>query len=290
MHSIDNIPLMPPWSLCRKSGADKSTLADLLLRLYGPTAGQILVNGVNLRDLDLNIALLNECFEQLSAEEILQWAWETFCSNIAISSSFQTQSVPLLHMISRVCPEMPVIFIDTGFHFPETLTFRDELQARYGLNVVAVRPAIEKSELFQKYGEGLYRRDPDLCCHINKVEPMQRAVSGLQTWVSGVRHDQTAHRQRLRVVEPQSSGLLKIHPMLNWTTRDLWDYIDKYDLPSHPLFAKGYPSVGCAPCTRPVVSGEDERAGRWAGSDKIECGLHLDLTDKTEAQSGKPRK
>ncbi|GIK42518.1 MAG: phosphoadenosine phosphosulfate reductase [Chloroflexota bacterium] len=227
---------------------------------------------------DLDIPDLNDRFERLPPAEILEWAWNTFAPHIAASSSFQTQSLPLLHLISQVCPAMPVIFLDTGFHFPETLQFRDELQARLKLNIVVVRAAVEKSELLARFGEGLYRRDPDLCCYINKVEPMQRATAGLQAWISGVRHDQTEHRNNLRILEPEANGPLKIHPLLNWTKKEVWAYIDQYQLPVHPLLAWGYVSVGCAPCTRPVHAGENERAGRWAGLDKVECGLHLGLT------------
>ena len=129
---------------------------------------------------DLDIPHLNEHLDQLLAGEILAWAWKTLGPKVATSSSFQTQSVPLLHIISQVCPEMPVTFVDTGFHFLETLAFRDELQARFNLNIIVVYPAIGKNELLAKYGEGLYRRDPDLCCYINKVEPMQRVLSGMR--------------------------------------------------------------------------------------------------------------
>ncbi len=231
-------------------------------------------------DLQLDIAELNIAFESASAEEILRWTWETFGTDARASSSFQTQSVPLLHMIGRVCPELPIIFIDTGFHFTETLAFRDALRARYHLNIVAVHAQIDKAALFRKYGEGLYRRDPDLCCYINKVEPMQRALAGAAAWISGVRRDQTAHRKTLRVLEPQQSGVLKIHPMLNWTQEQVWAYIDQHDLPSHPLLAQGYQSIGCAPCTRPVQAGEDARAGRWDGTGKTECGLHLNINEE----------
>jgi phosphoadenosine phosphosulfate reductase len=227
---------------------------------------------------DLDIPDLNDRLERLHPAEILEWAWATFAPHIAASSSFQTQSLPLLHLISQVCPDMPIIFLDTGFHFPETLQFRDELQARLRLNIVVVRAAVEKSQLLARYGEGLYRRDPDLCCYINKVEPMQRATVDLQAWISGVRHDQTEHRNNLRILEPETDGPLKIHPLLNWTKKEVWAYIEQYQLPVHPLLAWGYLSVGCAPCTRPVHAGENERAGRWAGLDKIECGLHLGLT------------
>ncbi len=229
---------------------------------------------------DLDVPLLNERLEQCTTEEILKWAWETFGSKVTVSSSFQTQSLPLLHIISQVCPGMPVIFIDTGFHFPETLAFRDMLQTRYGLNIVTVHPEIAKSQLLQQYGEALYRRDPDLCCYINKVEPMQRILAKMHAWVAGVRRDQTTNRSQLSVLEPQPSGLLKIHPMLNWTRDDIQTYIHEHDLPAHPLYAQGYRSIGCAPCTRPTLTLEDERSGRWAGTGKTECGLHLDWNEE----------
>lgn len=238
---------------------------------------------------DLDIARLNEANETMeswTAGDILAWAWEALGPDVAVSSSFQTQSVPLLYMVAQACPQMPVIFLDTGYHFAETLAYRDELQARFHLNIVTVRPAIEKSQLLQQYGEGLYRRDPDLCCHIHKVEPMQRAVAGLRGWISGVRRDQTANRRALRVIEPQPTGLLKIHPMLNWTKQDVWTFINQHDLPVHPLFSKGYLSIGCAPCTRPVADGEDDRAGRWAGVGKTECGLHVNSSARIPPERG----
>ncbi len=231
----------------------------------------------------LDIAVLNELnerFEHASAEEILQWAWETFAPDVATSSSFQTQSVPLLHIISRVCPQMPIIFIDTGFHFPETLAFRDKLQAQFKLNVLTVRPTVTQSELLAQYGEALYRRDPDLCCYINKVQPMQWITARMKVLVAGVRRDQTANRQAMSVLHQPLKGPLQIHPMLNWTKADVQAYRQAHNLPAHPLYARGYVSVGCAPCTRPVFLGEDERAGRWADSDKKECGLHLDWSEE----------
>jgi len=181
-------------------------------------------------------------------------------------------------MVSQICPDLPIIFLDTGFHFPETLRFRDELQQRFGLNVVNVQSAVEKAQLLKKYGEALYSRDPDLCCYINKVGPLQRAINemGLDALISGVRRDQTRHRGSLRVLEQQETGLLRIHPVINWTRDDLFDYIERNGLPAHPLYGQGYTSIGCAPCTRPIRPGEDERAGRWAGTSKKECGLHLD--------------
>jgi len=233
--------------------------------------------GYKWSNMSLDLMALNQQYANQSAAEILRWAWDNYGSEVAVSSSFQTQSVPLLHLIAQVCPAMPIIFLDTGFHFPETLTFRDELQERYQLNIRVVYPSIDKGSLFRQYGEGLYRRDPDLCCYINKVEPMQRIINDYQAWVSGVRRDQTAHRASLNVFEQQANDLLRIHPMLDWTKKEVWRYIDEYQLPQHPLFSQGYSSIGCEPCTRPIHSEADERSGRWGGTRKTECGLHLDI-------------
>jgi phosphoadenosine phosphosulfate reductase len=226
---------------------------------------------------NLNISQLNKQFEHAPPTEILRWAWDTFDQKVTASSSFQSQSVPLLHMISRVCPAMPVIFLDTGFHFPETLKFRDDLKRQFGLTIVVAHPAIDKSQLLTQYGQALYRQDPDLCCYINKVEPMQRALTGFEGWVSGVRRDQTTNRSDLPVLEQPPTGPLKIYPLITWTRQEIFAYIDRHNLPTHPLLAKGYRSVGCVPCTRPVLPDEHERAGRWADVDKDECGLHLDI-------------
>jgi len=225
---------------------------------------------------EAEIDALNARFEAESAEHILRWAWDTFAPDMVASSSFQTQSVPLLHIISRVCPALPILFIDTGYHFPQTLAFRDELRARYNLNVVAIQPTVTKSETMQQYGEPLYRHDPDLCCYINKVSPMQWATSWVKVWVSGVRRDQTAKRKTMRIFEAQPNGQLRVHPLLTWTADDIIAYRQTHNLPSHPLSQMGYTSIGCAPCTRPVFFGEDSRAGRWSDSKKTECGLHLD--------------
>ena len=235
------------------------------------------------RELDLALAETNDSLEEVSPQEILMWARETFAPEIAASSSFQTQSVPLLHMISQLAPDLPVLFLDTGFHFAKTLAFRDELQARYHLKIVVVRPEVRASDLLARYGEGLYRRDPDLCCHLHKVQPMRRALSGFRAWINGVRRDQTEHRAGLRVLELEPSGLIKIHPMIGWTDREIYAYAAQNNLPSHPLTSEGYGSIGCAPCTRPAKDGEDARIGRWTNTSKTECGLHTNLMQEMEA-------
>lgn len=208
-------------------------------------------------------------------ETILQWAWETFAPSIAATSSFQTQSVPLLHMISRASPRMPVLFLDTGFHFPETLAFRDRVVEELELNLRVLEPKTGHDGFLQEYGE-LYRRNPDLCCHINKVEPLEGAKVGLDAWVAGIRRDQTPARKDTPVVTVEDEGPLKICPMVTWTEEDVESYVQEHDLPRHPLYDQGYGSIGCAPCTRRLMEGEDARAGRWAGTAKTECGLHAD--------------
>ena len=230
-----------------------------------------------------DIEQTNQELESLTPEQILAWAWQEFGDQLLISSSFQTQSVALLHMISRVCPKVEVLFLDTGYHFPETLVYRDQLQRMFHLNIRNVYPASAAMVQSQDHMP-MYLKDPDRCCYLRKVEPMARALADAGAWVSGVRRDQTSHRKSIQIVEVEN-GIYKIHPMANWTRRDLWTYINQYDLPAHPLFSQGYSSIGCAPCTQPSMGG-DERSGRWAGTEKKECGLH---TVSLPSQSNKSK-
>lgn len=214
--------------------------------------------------------------ENRSAPEILYWAAKTFPGRLAITSSFQTQSLPLLHLVSRICPSAPVLFLDTGFHFEETLKYRDLLIRILGLNVRILHPLTSRSELLAKHGE-LYRKNANMCCYLNKVEPLERTLQSFDAWVSGIRRDQTAVRGGVKVLDKQANGLYKICPMLDWTDKMVNSYCEKSDLPPHPLLARGYKSIGCIPCTRAVQDGEDPRAGRWSGTKKTECGLHYNL-------------
>lgn len=225
---------------------------------------------------EIDVGRLNKQFEGSTPQEILQWASETFERSIAATSSFQTQSVPLLHLIAKGAPQIPVLFLDTGFHFPETLEFRDHLKAELGLDVRSLKTKIGHDSFRQKHGE-LHRRNPDLCCHLNKVEPLERALEGYQAWISGVRRDQTKARSNTPVFSQLENGIYKICPMVSWTSKDIWWYMNEHDLPDHPLFSEGYFSIGCAPCTRRPGSGGDERNGRWAGREKTECGIHTEL-------------
>lgn len=237
----------------------------------------------------IDLEQLNAVFETTSTRDIIVWAVETFRPNVAMSSSFQTQSLPLLHIVSQTAPELPIIFLDTEYHFPETLAFRDRIVEEFGLTLRVVRATVSRDEFVTRYGDDLYRHDPDTCCYINKVEPMQRASEGLDAWISGIRRDQSSARVNTQILERTSQGVVRVHPMATWTRRDVWRYIDEHDLPEHPLLAQGYLSVGCAPCTRPTGATGDERAGRWADREKTECGLHTILREQTVESQAKDR-
>ncbi len=193
--------------------------------------------------------------------------------SICSTSSFQTQSVPLLHIISQLEVPIPVFFIDTGFHFPETYAFRDELVERFGLKVLNLASKIPKIRQMGADEHFLYASNPDYCCHINKVEPLDTALERYDVWVAGLRRDQTNFRKQLDEVVVQPSGQLKFHPMLEWTGKMVYAYIREHNLPKHPLDLKGYVSIGCQPCTV-CPSDELDRNGRWFGSQKTECGIH----------------
>lgn len=220
---------------------------------------------------------LSKEFETKSPQEIIRWAVDTFAPGIAISTSFQTQSMPLLHMVTRILPGIRVLFLDTGYHFWDTLTFRERIQHEWNLNVVDLYRDSRWDVFVRSHIRTLPLDDANLCCYIHKVQPMQKALDGLQAWISGIRRDQTAERAHAQILEIEEDGLLKINPLLNWTRADIQRYRLENDLPAHPLYDRGYRSVGCAPCTIAVNTGEDDRAGRWAGRGKTECGLHTEL-------------
>ena len=173
--------------------------------------------------------------------------------------------------------EMVHIFnLETGYQFPETLALREQIKERYGIEVQLVRPATSVAEYEHLHGGPRYSVEPDQCCRDRKIEPLRRVVANFDAWLSAIRRDQTEHRARARVVQWDSTfGLIKINPLLNWTKREVWAFITRNNIPYNPLHDRGYPSIGCWPCTKPVVDGQDERSGRWAGSSKKECGLHV---------------
>lgn len=230
----------------------------------------------------MNLETVKSDLKGQSPEAILQWAVSEYGDRVALSSSFQSQSVPMLHMVSRAVPELPILFLDTGYHFPETLAFRDRLVREWGLNVVNLRGDKSAERTAQEGGQPLYQTNPDRCCFINKVEPMREALKAYDAWISGVRRDQSKARSGMDVVERLDADRVRIHPLLEWTQRDVDTYIEEHGLPEHPLTAQGYASIGCAPCTQPP-EGADGRSGRWVGTSKDECGLHTDLRGNEES-------
>ena len=193
------------------------------------------------------------------------------------TSSFQTHSIPLLHIISRIDNSIPVYFINTGYHFPETVEFKDHVAAEFGITVLDLKPLVPKSMQLNEEGKLLFTSDPNHCCYLNKTQPVENLLRSHDVWINGVRADQNAFRQSLKIEQEASFGCIRFHPMLSWTSREIHEYRKEYSLPSHPLDAKGYASIGCEPCTRKIENGTDERDSRWFGLTKTECGLHTDL-------------
>lgn len=214
-----------------------------------------------------------------SPGRILTWASDEFGDDAVLTSSFQTQSLPLLHLVARYASGLPILFLETGYHFPETLEFRDRIVDNWGLNVVELRGDKGAEYAAQQGNTPLYATDPDRCCHINKVRPLDDALEDREVWISGIRRDQSGARSDAELIERTPEGILRIHPIIDWTGDDVDAYIKKHNLPHHPLTEEGYESIGCAPCTEPPSEGGDTRDGRWSGTDKTECGLHTDLRD-----------
>jgi phosphoadenosine phosphosulfate reductase len=205
---------------------------------------------------------------------VLEAAVETFGDGLALVSSFGAESAVLLHLASKVRPEIPVLFLDTGMLFGQTLDYRRQLAGRLGLTDVRdLRPAYQDLAVTDPQAK-LWQTDTDACCEIRKVIPLEKALGGFGAWITGRKRFHGGARLSLPVVE-EADHRIKFNPLANWTKADLGAYAAEYDLPAHPLVAEGYPSVGCWPCTQPVDEGKDVRAGRWAGSEKTECGIHV---------------
>jgi phosphoadenosine phosphosulfate reductase len=196
------------------------------------------------------------------------------------SSSFQSHSLVLLHILSRIDNSIPVYFINTGYHFPETVKFRDHITELFGLNTVDLKPDVPKFMQRDPEGRLLFTSDPDHCCHLNKTQPMDAILMAHDVWINGVRADQSAIRAAMKVEQPAKHGCIRFHPMLDWNARMIWLYQKEHNLPKHPLEEKGFVSIGCEPCTRKLDPEMQEREARWFGMNKIECGLHTDLINK----------
>jgi phosphoadenosine phosphosulfate reductase len=237
---------------------------------------------------DDEIRDLNARFEDELPQDILRWALdEPRLERVAIASAFQAEGTCVIHMASRIRPDVPILFLETGFHFAETLEFKRELTEMFDLNVVDLHGEETVESQAEKYGPRLYERNPKLCCDLNKVRPFNAALRNLDGWITSLRRDSAWTRMNTPIVDQSEFEpgiwLVKINPMANWTRPQVWRYLKQHGIPHHPLYNLGYSSIGCAPCTRMVFPGEDERAGRWSGIMKTECGIHSDEAEKDGA-------
>ena len=211
--------------------------------------------------------------EDASALEILRWAADTFGKRFCVTSSMEDAVVA--HLASRALPGVDVVFLDTGYHFPETIGTRDAVEAVIDVNVITLTPRQTDAEQDSEYGPKLHDRDPDLCCKLRKVQPLEQGLKDYRAWATGLRRDESPTRADTPVVGwDEKRRKVKISPIARWTQDDVDAYVAEHGVLTNPLLMDGYASVGCAPCTRRVLEGEDARAGRWAGRAKTECGLH----------------
>ena len=227
-------------------------------------------------ELLLELAEASRRLESAAPDEIIGWAVERFFPRLTMATAFGPEGCLILSMIARIEPRLHVFNLDTGYQFPETLATRDRIAEKYGLEVELRRPELSVAEYEKVHGGPVFKSDPNQCCFDRKIKVLQAAAVGWDAWMSGIRRDQSADRAEAPIVGwDQKFGLAKISPLANWTKKDVWKRIIDEGIPYNPLHDQGYPSVGCWPCTRSVVSGEmDERAGRWSGLAKTECGLH----------------
>jgi phosphoadenosine phosphosulfate reductase len=219
---------------------------------------------------------LNNRFDTCPPAELLQWSMATFSPDLALATSFGPQSIVLMHLMAQIDTATTVFYLDTDLLFPETYKLRDTLATRFGLRFTCVRTSLSLEDQAATYAAALWQHNPDVCCYLRKVEPLRRFLATQQAWITGIRRQHTATRARAQRIEwDKSNGLVKLNPLADWSTEQVWAYLRAHDLPVNPLHARGYPSIGCMPCTRPVQAGEEARAGRWAGWRKTECGIHV---------------
>ena len=224
------------------------------------------------------ITYLQDYFETASPQDILRWATDEYQTRLAVVTSFQPTGIVTLHMLQSIAPQTAIMTLDTGFLFPETYTLIDQVEAKFNLNLTRVKPAMTPDQQASRYGDKLWQRDPDECCHIRKTVPLKQALHGFDAWITGLRRDQSPHRASTPVISwDERNNMVKICPFANWTEEMIWTYTYAHNLPYNTLHDQGYPSIGCTHCTRAVQPGEDARSGRWVGRQKTECGIHVQL-------------
>ncbi|MGV3774880.1 MAG: phosphoadenylyl-sulfate reductase [Verrucomicrobiales bacterium] len=229
---------------------------------------------------------LNERFNQQRTEEILTWAWQEFGRKAGIGTSFQGAGLVMIHLARKHGLDFPVFTLDTGVLFPETIALRNTLQDFFGVEIERIVPDTTLEQQNASFGENLWSRDPDMCCTMRKVMPLQSKLSELDCWITGLRRQQSDTRIGIGIIEAyifdESSGreMIKLNPMANWSRDAVWKYLHDNKIPYNPLHDQGYRSIGCQPCTVKSAGGENERAGRWTGFNKVECGIHTFMARK----------
>lgn len=216
--------------------------------------------------------------ESWKPEQILRWAFDTFGSEIAMATGFGIDGMALIDIAIGINPHLRIFTGDTEFLFPETYDLIDRVEKHYGIKIERLYSKLTPEEQQLKFGVDLWKRNPDLCCNLRKIEPLKNKLSGLQAWITAIRRDQTSARAHAKKIEwDDNFQLLKISPLADWSASMVWDYVRKRQVPYNPLHERGFPSIGCTHCTRAIKPGEHTRAGRWAGFQKTECGLHTEI-------------
>ena len=236
------------------------------------------------------IQSLNQRFSKEPSENILRWGWEQFGVRAAIGTSFQGAGLVMLHLARQHDLPFPAFTLDTGLLFPETVELKKRLEDFFGIRIESLEPDLTVEEQADIHGPELWKRNPDLCCTVRKVLPLRDKLIGLDCWITGLRREQSATRATIGIVEvyvfDEASGreIVKLNPMANWTREQIWNYIRDHKIPYNPLHDLGYRSIGCWPCTRVTGNGNNERAGRWTGFNKVECGIHTFMPKKVDFQ------
>lgn len=226
-------------------------------------------------DLLAELAAASTSLESAEPPEIIRWAAGRFGDRLTMATAFGPEGCAIIHWLAAVAPKTFVFNLETGYQFAETLDLRDRLAKRYGIEVALEKPDTTVEEYERLHGGPLYRTDSNRCCHDRKIVVIQRVLTNFDAWMSGIRRDQSTDRAVVPIVGWDAKfGVVKISPLANWTKAKVWDLIVKENIPYNPLHDQGYVSIGCWPCTRAITAGEDERAGRWSGTAKTECGLH----------------
>ncbi len=243
---------------------------------------------ISVENFDIReVQMFGDDLEHASPLETLTWARERYGRRLTFATAFGPEGCVIVDLIGRHKLEIDVFTVDTGFLFEETRKLWQRLQDRYGLTIRNTEPTVSVDEQAAAHGEKLWERAPDRCCHIRKVVPLREELSRVDSWITGIRREQTAARATARVVEwDENFEIAKVNPLVRWTKQDVWNHLSKYDVPYNPLHNRGYPSIGCTHCTTMVKIGEDERAGRWRGTTKTECGLHSPSVPLVQAALG----